>query len=749
MIEKMPDVSPNPLTDQVRVLTDIPANVPDFDAASPESMSVWLSGFLERVRGKLNLYGLMFFISSQTDTKVLASHGLEGTDTDRLIEAVEYSGDQIPAAMHHADGSTRSGTDHTDTITIKRDERFWTVIRADLPDDSRVWCVFVTDNDVDPGLGQVLAAVADHVARVATVGVMATQTGQLTQELEKTRQEITEMQMSSLNILEDLQRRNRDLETLNTLADDIASCTTLEELAKGAAEAASDMLDGATVAVYVYNDTGSFLEPAHMTGDHGLSDVDDIRIDAGDPILQKISDGKEIRFDHMDDSTGPKLAATIGAKTCILVPMCSRGRTLGLLAACETRWLRIFTDDDVANLRVFSTTLALAMENARLTARIADEADKGNALKEYTEAVVDSVDMGVIVVDADLTITMMNKGLERMYGHRQEEFRGKHMFEAFPHLMEQGCAEIAQQVFNGMPFERCGWRRRLADGREAVQNIRVAPQRDKSGKVSGAIVVIEDVTERARLEERLAKSEAKFSRVVEDLDDGYLIITDGKIAYANKAASTLTGRAAFKLLGLGISEIISDERLISECTGPTGAKLKVESRINHASGTWIPVDVTISSSEYGGRHVVSVIMSDITDKKKIEKQLEQKNREMRQRSEQITRLNLELEATVNKLKASQENLIKSERVAAITETAVAANHEINNPLFSVLGEAQLLLRKYKGQDEETLRRLRMIEESALRISCVTKKLANLADPVVKEYPGITAHMIDLDKSTTR
>jgi PAS domain S-box-containing protein len=352
-------------------------------------------------------------------------------------------------------------------------------------------------------------------------------------------------------------------------------------------------------------------------------------------------------------------------------------------------------------------------------------------------------------VDGDLTITMLNKGLERLYGYRQEDYLGKHLFEAFPHLMEQGCAEIAQQVLAGTPFERSGWRRRLANGREAVQNISVIPQKNRSGNVSGAIIIIEDVTERASLEERLTRSEAKFSRVVEDLDDGYLIISDGKIAYANKAASEMTGIAVFKLLGLGIAEIISDERLVLECTRPTGAKLKLESRINHASGTWIPVDVTISSAEYGGRQMVSVIVADITERKKIEKQLEQKNREMRQRNEQITRLNLELEATVNKLKASQENLIKSERVAAITETAVAANHEINNPLFSVLGQAQLLLRKYKDQDEETLQRLRMIEESALRISCVIKKLANLADPVVKEYPGITSHMIDVDKSTTR
>ncbi|HVP58751.1 MAG TPA: histidine kinase dimerization/phospho-acceptor domain-containing protein, partial [bacterium] len=77
------------------------------------------------------------------------------------------------------------------------------------------------------------------------------------------------------------------------------------------------------------------------------------------------------------------------------------------------------------------------------------------------------------------------------------------------------------------------------------------------------------------------------------------------------------------------------------------------------------------------------------------------------------------------------------------------NHEINNPLFSILGHAQLLLRKYTEQDEDTVHRLRMIEESALRIACVTKKLANLADPVVKEYEGLPTSMIDVDKSTTK
>jgi hypothetical protein len=57
--------------------------------------------------------------------------------------------------------------------------------------------------------------------------------------------------------------------------------------------------------------------------------------------------------------------------------------------------------------------------------------------------------------------------------------------------------------------------------------------------------------------------------------------------------------------------------------------------------------------------------------------------------------------------------------------------------------------KYDDKDDATIQRLRTIEESALRIACVTKKLANLADPVVKEYPGLATSMIDIDKSVSK
>jgi hypothetical protein len=60
-----------------------------------------------------------------------------------------------------------------------------------------------------------------------------------------------------------------------------------------------------------------------------------------------------------------------------------------------------------------------------------------------------------------------------------------------------------------------------------------------------------------------------------------------------------------------------------------------------------------------------------------------------------------------------------------------------------------LIRKYGTGDEETFQRLKAIEEAALRIACVTKKLANLVDPVIKEYPGTKNSMIDLESSVTK
>ncbi len=96
-------------------------------------------------------------------------------------------------------------------------------------------------------------------------------------------------------------------------------------------------------------------------------------------------------------------------------------------------------------------------------------------------------------------------------------------------------------------------------------------------------------------------------------------------------------------------------------------------------------------------------------------------------------------------KKEKQNMVRQERLKAIRETAATVNHEINNPLTAVLGNVQLLLMRSNELGPEFSRKLRIVEESALRIRDVTRKLMNLTGDSVTEYIS-GSQMIDLNDS---
>jgi len=98
-----------------------------------------------------------------------------------------------------------------------------------------------------------------------------------------------------------------------------------------------------------------------------------------------------------------------------------------------------------------------------------------------------------------------------------------------------------------------------------------------------------------------------------------------------------------------------------------------------------------------------------------------------------------------RLKADFKKLVKSERAAAITETAVTVNHEINNPLTAILGNAQLLLMAKDRLSPDMIAKLETIERSAVRIKETTSKLMTIIEPVTSSYVS-GLEMIDIDKS---
>ena len=99
------------------------------------------------------------------------------------------------------------------------------------------------------------------------------------------------------------------------------------------------------------------------------------------------------------------------------------------------------------------------------------------------------------------------------------------------------------------------------------------------------------------------------------------------------------------------------------------------------------------------------------------------------------------------LRNKQEEVIKSKRLAAIGEIVASVNHEINNPLMIISGNAQFLEMSMEAFPDEMKERVRTILEETDRISLVTKKLREIKTLVTEDYTRSGGQMINLDKST--
>jgi hypothetical protein len=150
-----------------------------------------------------------------------------------------------------------------------------------------------------------------------------------------------------------------------------------------------------------------------------------------------------------------------------------------------------------------------------------------------------------------------------------------------------------------------------------------------------------------------------------------------------------------------------------------------------AAGLWV-------STEPGFKLAVGFEDRKLVNSRVIAKIKEQVERSARSNYDYLIK-------SFEKLKADFKKLVKSERAAAITETAVTINHEINNPLTAILGNAQLLLMAKDKLPPDIVSKLETIERSAVRIRETTSKLMSIIEPVTSSYVS-GLEMIDIEKS---
>lgn len=156
--------------------------------------------------------------------------------------------------------------------------------------------------------------------------------------------------------------------------------------------------------------------------------------------------------------------------------------------------------DEVARLAREFNVLARSLDEARR--RLLQES-------EYASNVIQNITDGIIGVDSQLRIRTWNRAMVDRYGIAEFEVLGRDLFEAFPALEREGLRSELDRLLSGecreftlLNFEHMTLRR----GR-VIQNIRGRALLGSGDQVGGAVLVIEDVTERVALEREVQQAE--------------------------------------------------------------------------------------------------------------------------------------------------------------------------------------------------------------------------------------------------
>ncbi len=85
------------------------------------------------------------------------------------------------------------------------------------------------------------------------------------------------------------------------------------------------------------------------------------------------------------------------------------------------------------------------------------------------------------------------------------------------------------------------------------------------------------------------------------------------------------------------------------------------------------------------------------------------------------------------LKEAQEHVVAQENLKAVSDLAASVNHEVNNPLSVIIGNAQIIELEAADFPEKLTNRIKAIVDGAKRISLITHKLLRIDRLVTESY----------------
>jgi PAS domain S-box-containing protein len=252
-------------------------------------------------------------------------------------------------------------------------------------------------------------------------------------------------------------------------------------------------------------------------------------------------------------------------------------------------------------------------------------------VNELHRSIVAEAREGIVVYDRELRYQVWNRAMEEITGLPAARMLGRCVLECFPHLRTLGVDRMIERALRGEVVTTPELRHEI-NGRTIWLSAKYGPRRDASGEVIGVIGLVQNITERKQVEERLRQSEARYRMLVEDAVD---ILYDTDVS-GNIVAFNV--RAAYEVLGLTPEEIVGKhylefvipshraevqafyERQFRTRTAVTYYEVPVQTKDGRL--IWLGKHARLRTDGSGWIHGFHVVARDVTERRAREAELE-------------------------------------------------------------------------------------------------------------------------------